>query len=380
MWCNLQEVGGIIMILKTLEFKEACQNILFAIDNKDVSLFNETLELVANGDTLNLNITNREYYVTVKFNLETSENFKASVNAKTFLSLISKITTETLELSTEGNKLKVKANGNYVMPLIFNGDEMLSLPTIDLGTVTNEMEISSDILLSILANNSKELLRGIPVRDVQKYYYVDELGAITFTSGACVTSFSLPNQIKMLLSDKVVKLFKLFKSDNTVKFEMGQLPISDTIVQTNVKFTTNKVSLIAKLSDSSLISSVPVEAIRGMANKSYPHTLVVDRGLLLQALNRIILFNDENKTYGNIEINNSIITIKDFNNNSTESVTTVGNTNQVEQYHLILDLKNLRLILDGCVDQYVTMCFGDNRAVVIKKQGVSDIIPEVRVN
>ena len=138
------------MILKTLEFKEACQNILFAIDNKDVSLFNETLELVANGDTLNLNITNREYYVTVKFNLETAENFKASVNAKTFLSLISKITTETLELSTEGNKLKVKANGNYVMPLIFNGDEMLSLPTIDLGTVTNEMEISSDILLSIL--------------------------------------------------------------------------------------------------------------------------------------------------------------------------------------------------------------------------------------
>ena len=368
------------MILKTQEFKEACQTILFAIDTKDVSLFNETLELVTSGNILNLNVTNREYFVTVKFILEQSEEFRASVNAKTFLALISKITTDTVELTLDGNILRIKANGNYALPLIFNDDKMLELPVINLGTTTNEMEINSDILLSILANNSKELLRGIAARPVQKCYYVDNLGAITFTSGACVNSFTLPKEIKLLLSDKVVKLFRLFKPDNLINFSMGQNPISENLIQTNIRFSTDKVVLTATLLESGLISSVPVEAIRNMAQKTYPHTLVLDRSLLLRLLNRIILFNDESKTYGNFEVNNNILTIKDFNSNSTESISAAGNSNLIDSYRFILDLKNLKLILDGSTDQYITMCFGDGRAVVIKKQSVTDIIPEIKAN
>ncbi len=367
------------MILKTLEFKEACQTILFAIDNKGVSLFDETLELVTQGNVLNLNVTNREYFVTVKFALESEETFRAAVNAKTFLSLISKITTDTVELTVDGNKLRVRANGNYVLPLIFNDTVMIELPTIELGTITNNMQINSDILLSILSNNSKELLRGIAARPVQKCYYVDNHGAITFTSGACVNSFSLPKEIKLLLSDKVVKLFKLFKPDSVIEFYLGQNPISDSIIQTNVRFNTDKVVITCTLNDSGLISSVPVDAIRGMAQKNYPNSLVLDRQLLLQRVNRIILFNDEFKTYGNFEVNNNILTIKDFNSNSTESISSVGN-GVTTNYKFILDLKNLKLILDGNTDQYITMCFGDNKAVVIKKQNVVDIIPEIKVN
>ena len=45
---------------------------------------------------------------------------------------------------------------------------------------------------------------------------------------------------------------------------------------------------------------------------------------------------------------------------------------------MILDLKNLKLILDGCDDEYVTLCFGDGKAVVIKKQSVADCLPELK--
>ena len=58
------------MILRSKEFIDACSYILAAIDNKNASLLTETLELSANGTVLNLNVTNKEYYVTVKFNLE----------------------------------------------------------------------------------------------------------------------------------------------------------------------------------------------------------------------------------------------------------------------------------------------------------------------
>ena len=364
------------MIVKTKEFKEACQTILYAIDNKEASLFTETLELVTDGSILNLNVTNRSYFATVKFTLEKSEKFKAPVNAKTFLSLISKITTDTIDLSVKGNTLKIKANGEYTLPMIYNNDEMLSLPKIDLGTITNEMDINSSILHSILFNNSKELQRGVPVKPAQNYYYVDQQGAITFTSGACVNSFTLEKPVKVLLSDKVVKLFKLFKTDNKVHFKMGQKAISNEATQTTVEFKTDKVILTAKLPDSGIITGVPVSGIRAMATKTFTYNLTIDRNELLQAINRIMIFNDESKTYGRIEIKDNTFTLRDYRVGSVESINT---TNKFKgEYNMILDLKNLKLILDGCDDEYVTLCFGDGKAVVIKKQSVADCLPELK--
>ena len=368
------------MVLNAKEFKEACQTILFAIDNKDVSLMTETLELVAENNTLNLNVTNREYYARTKFTLSAPENFKASVKAKTFLSLISKITTDTIELNVKKNSLEIKANGKYDLPLIYNNDKMMELPEIGLGTVTCTMDINSSVLLSIAINNSKELLRGGTAgrQPVQKDYYVDKQGAITFTSGACVNTFDLPQDIKILLSDKVVRLFKLFKSDNNVSFSMGQNPISNELVQTVVQFSTDKVIITAKLSDMGLISTVPVSAIRGMANKVYPYTMVLDKNQLLQTLNRIMIFT-EDKVYGNFTFKNSSLTIQDFNGGSEETVTASSESTNLSEYKMILDLKNFKLILDGCEDDYITICFGDNKAVVVKKQNICDIIPEIKV-
>lgn len=364
------------MIVKTKDFKEACQTILYAIDNKDVSLFTETLELVTNGNILNLNVTNRSYFATVKFILDKTEKFQAPVNAKTFLSLISKITTETIELLVKGNSLVVKANGEYTLPLIYNNDKLLTLPPIDMGTITNEMSINSNILLSILFHNSKELQRGVANKTVQNYYYIDQNGAITFTSGACVNTFTLEKPIKMLLTDKVVKLFKLFKSDNKVGFRMGQKAISDDSTITIVEFKTDKVTLTAKLGDSGLISGVPVTSIRGMANRTFTYNLTLDRNELLQAINRIMIFNDESKTYGKIEVKDNVFTLRNYRGGSVESINT---TNKFKgDYNMLLDLKNFKLILDGCDDEYINICFGDGKAVVIKKTNVSDLLPELK--
>ena len=146
------------MILQTKDFKEVCKTVLAAIDNKEASLFTETLELKAEGNNLDLNITNREYYLTAKFTLGSDEHFSAAVNASLFLNLISKLTTDTIEITKESNNIKVKANGLYKLPMIYNNDKMLELPKINIDNVTNTMSINSTILHSIANFNSKELL------------------------------------------------------------------------------------------------------------------------------------------------------------------------------------------------------------------------------
>jgi len=367
------------MKIETKEFRQASRLILQAIDTQEVSLFNETLELKASGNKLFLNITNRQYYVTVTFNLQNEENFHASVNASLFLKLIDKITTDTIEILIEGNSVKVVGNGTYKLPIIYNNDSMLELPIITLDNKTAEFEISTDILQSIVSNNSKELLRGIPNREAQKYYYIDEKGCITFVSGACVNYFELPQPIKMQLSSKVVKLFKLFKDTAYVKFSMFQDPISDNMIQTKVKFTNDKVVLIAKLPNSSLINDVPVDSIRNMCMKEFPYSLVLDKNQLSAVIDRLRLFTTE-KNYGYFDFSRDSLTISDFSRENKETVSISSDCPTLESYSVILNLDNFKLILDGCTEDYITICFGDGRSVLVKKPNiaVSELLPELK--
>lgn len=365
------------MILKTDEFSTACQSILSAIDTKNASLYTETMELVANGNELCMNVTNREYFTTVKFALDEPTTFKASINAELFLKLISKITSPTIELTLEGNAVKINANGVYKIPIIYTNESMFELPKIEIQNITNTMTIKSSILQSILQYNSKELQRGIAVKPVQKYYYVDELGCITFTSGACVNTFTLEKPLKVLLGEKIVKLFKLFKDVENVEFKLGEDTLSQGITQTKVKFTGGNVELTAILSDAGLVSEVPVQAVRGMTTKNYSNEVVVNRKTLLEALTRLMLFNDDKNNYGKLTFTSNAIEICDFGGENKELIPLVNSVENLS-YSAILNMDNLNLIINGCEDEEITICFGDSKAFVFKKQFISDIIPELR--
>lgn len=370
------------MILNTKEFKDVAKTVLYAIDSKSDGkqsvLFTETLELKAEGTNLDLNITNREYYVTAKFKLASPENLTAAVNAKVFLNLISKITSDKIEITKDGNSIKIKANGEYKLPMIFNNDTLLELPKIEIGNVTNSMVINSSILRSIAVNNSKELVRGTIVRPVQNYYYIDELGAITFTSGACDNRFTLEKPVKLLLDDKVVKLFKLFKDDSNVTFTLGQDALTEDIIQSKVSFATSDVIITALLKDTSLISTVPATAIRNMADKVYTYSVVLEKTSLLQAIQRLLLLNSDENGYGYLDFSNNKLIIFDYSRINKEELSLVNECEALSNYSMLIDLNYLQSILDGVDDEYVTINFGDQKAAVIKKVGVSDIIPELR--
>ena len=235
------------MIIKTKDFKEICSNILTATDSNEISTFTETLELIAKDKVLTLNVTNGEYYAQVTFDLDIDEELHASVNANLFLKLVSAITTENISLEVKDDYLEVKGNGVYKIPFIYEGSSMLELPKIIINNSTLNIKISGDILKSILDYNSKELLRGTISRPVQRMYYVDEKGCLTFTTGACVNSFTLEKPLRILFNNILVKLFTLFKHD-MVDFTLGYDSVDsgdDNIVQTKVQFKTPKITLTA---------------------------------------------------------------------------------------------------------------------------------------
>lgn len=366
------------MILATKQLKEVCSTALTALDadgkGSSVSKIKETLELKAEGRNLFLNITNREYYVSVKFPLDHDETFHSTVNANTFLKLIAELTSDTVELSGQSTYLSVKANGSYKIPYIFEGDELMTLPEISVTDPDIVMNVSGEILNSILLFNSKEIQKASVSQPVQKLYYIDEKGCITFTSGATVNNFTLEKPVKLLVNDKLVKLFKLFKKD-TVKFSLGHEAVSETMIQTRVSFETEQIKLTAITpSDDSLISRVPVERIRTLATKNHNNKAVVNKVSFLEALKRLALFNVNNII--SVEAGEKGIQLKSGEN--VEKLT-VENGSQLQDYTFLISLSNLQTVLETTTEQYVTVSFGDHTAVTVSKGSVVAIVPEARL-
>lgn len=375
------------MIFRIDVIQDACKTILAAVDSNELSAVTETLEMTTKDNFLYINVTNREYFAQVKVELGEACEFHATVNAMLFLKLISQLTTDTVELNTTDNFLIVKANGTYKLPLIFDGEKLLELPAINIENVTNEFSIDSNILKSILMYNSKELLKGSISRPVQKLYYVDNQGAITFTNGACVNSFTLEQPVKLLFNNRLVKLFKLFDSGN-VAFTVGFDAISDDIIQTKVRFESKNIVLTAILScDDALLTSVPVAAIRGRANNEYAYSVNLNKDLLLQTINRLLLFSSTGaskttlKPYSTFEFNKDSVVIYDVNKDNKETIS-YNNTLLTcdNPYVAILDLVELKITLENCTEQYINLNFGDHSAFVLSRGNVRNVIPECVLN
>lgn len=365
------------MIIKTEVFQDACKKILEAVDSSTTTIVSETLELEAHGNVLHLNVTNKEYYVTVSLNLLDEIDFRAVVSANLFLNLISKITTKEIELTINNNVLLIKGNGEYKIPLIFDGETLVKLPKIEIEEVTNEFVIDNSILQSILKYNTKEIQKSGAKLPVQKMFYIDEQGCITFTSGACVNSFSLEKPIKFLLNEKIVKLFKLFKSDN-VKFKMGFTAITDSIIQTKVQFKNDEIELTTIIqTNDNLMNSVPVTPIRRMAEEAHKYHAVVDKQLLLAAIDRLSLFakKDSIMQYSCLLFSEDKVTIYDARKENSEVITCVSG-NVDAQYECVLNTNDLKLTLSLCDDTHVSFNFGNHRSVVIDRPQVKNILPE----
>lgn len=371
------------MIILTEQLKDICNKILPAVDSTSLNTVTETLELVTKGKELFLNVTNKEYFVTVKLALEEEEDFRVTVNASLFLRLVSQITTEYIELTSTDTSLLVKGNGKYTLPLIFEEDRLMKLPDIEIPEVTKEFNINTSILKSILNYNSKELSRGVVTQAVQKLYYVDNKGSITFTTGACVNSFTLPEDVKLLFNNRLVKLFKLFTED-TVKFSLGHYTTADGSIQTRVRFVTSNIIISAILAnEDSLFNSIPVEGIRARANTNYPYSVSIDRNILAQAINRILLFNNTSDssafTYNVFEFNKDGITIMDIDKVNKETITYYTQDTETTNdfnYSAIFDLNDIKAVVDNYSQPFLKIGFGNEQAIVISEGSIKNVIPE----
>lgn len=355
------------MKLKTQDFQEACRVILGAIDSRTSLKVDDnehnSLELIASGKTLCLNASkHNEYYVSVTLDLESEEDFHATVDAKLFLKWVSKVTTKTMELTVKDKALVANSNGTFSFPLKYNNNDLVTLRKLEITNPTVNFNIDSAILSSILKYNSKELEATEAItRPIQTMYYIDEEGCITWTTAStCVNTFRLEQPIKVFLSDKVVRLFKLFKSGE-VNFTLGFEEVGARL-QTRVRFCTDNIDIISVADNSiSLMNSVPVDAIRNLVNKTYKYSVNIDTSDLISAIQMLMLFQTGIKNSDNTA---------EFKFDSEKITITKGVNSAIVMYDstpladdtdltIYLSLEKMKQVLENSEESKLTLNFGE---------------------
>jgi len=376
------------MILKTKNFQEAANKILLAVG---VDKAAANLELAAKDTALYLRVTNREWYTAIKFDLETPTEFRAVVDANLFLNLISGISTEEFELEIKDTVVVVKAGkSSYKLAMIYENDQLMKLPIIKLDPeqITVSMNISNDILMSILNVNSREVQKAkkVEVNELQRYYYIDETGCFTFTTGACINAFTLEKPIKLLLTDKVVKLFKLFGSDAFLSY--GHIVNADNSLQPIVVFQTEDVYVATRLlSDETCIQKVkaPCDAMKALAKEVYEHSLVLSATDLSAAISRLLMFHKNSSAKADlsfvpasVEFSNTELTISDLSGDNKEVITIENGSSTPGGYSMGVNLIDLKAVLDSCKNEHITMNCGNHKSIIICRANISNVIAETR--
>lgn len=377
------------MILKTKAFQEAVNKILLAVSLDKAST---NLELSAHDTSLYLKVTNREYFVAVKFELETSTEFKAVVDANLFLNLISGISTEEFELEVTDTIIKVKSGkSSYKIAMIFENETLMELPLISLAdeNVTISMNFPWDNLMSILNVNAKEIQKAkrIEVNELQRYYYIDETGCFTFTTGACINAFALDKPIKLLLTDKVVKLFKLFNSDAWLKY--GHTTNNDGTTQPIVIFQTEDVYLATRLlNDDTCVQKIkaPCDAMKALVKEVYDHNLVLSATDMSAAIARLLMFHKNSSAKADltfvpatISFNETELNIADASGDNIEVVTIANGSTTTGGYSMGVNLIDLKAVLDSCKNEHITFNCGNSKSIIISRGTISNVIAETRI-
>lgn len=370
------------MKLKTDQFKKLCATVLSAIDtgNKTQEITG-ILALESRDGYLYLNITNNEYYLSARFLPIEYEEIHASVKAALFLKLIADLDSEEIELKAFDTYISVNTKtGKYKVPYIFNNKELVKVTPIKIFNPMTTMAVDGDIWNSILLFNSKELVKTIWQKgELQKLFYIDQQGCITFTNGACVNNFMLPEPVRFLVGAKIVKLFRLFKG-NTTKFTIGYDPAANNLIQTKITIETDDIVLtaITALNESVLLAKAGEDYVRGLANKVSPYSAVIEVAAFKKAVDRLLLFipkEEQMKATAIFTCTADEISI--LGNGENTDIVKLEQGSMIDgEYKMKVGLFDLKLVLDSCAEQTITMNFGDRRMIVLTRQNIKNLLPE----
>lgn len=281
------------------------------------------------------------------------EDFSVVVGVDKLSKLVFKTTSPTITLDHRAQGLRVQGNGSYIieLPLDEIGNE-IEFPD-PVGVIDTETEFTevSTAILKLATGVCKNALAS-EVADVayMNYYFGDNVVA-TDTMKISAVKIDLLKD-KVLVTPEMANLFSVITSD-TVKYAR---------FDDNILFIADDAMIYGYAADG--VEDYAFDAISELVNQDFRYSCVVNRGELLEALERVGLFvgkYDDNEI--RLVFTEKGLQINSKRDNGAESLDYVEAT-KVEPFTCKIDIQMFyEQLKSNTASDKVTILFGEPNSI-----------------
>lgn len=353
------------MKVVTSRMKEAVNKAIKGAGFNNLIPITSMIGIKLSGGKLRFLTTDMTNTLCIIIDKVTGVDMDITVDADKFGKLISKITSEDVELLIVDDYLSVKANGTYKIPLISDEEGLISFPDIrsDLTTMEKWGDIKLSSIMQAYNINKSALAKTLENPALTGYY----CGDMVISTDANVITF---NNFKMfagdfpdmLISAQQMVLLTLFTEED----------IKVTTDQTTIVFATETQVIEGSLMEG--VEDFPANEVNSYLDEAFTSSCKVPKDLLLSVLDRLMLFiepYDKNGAY--FTFGRKGINIHSKKDASTETINYVE-SKDFAPFVCCVDIPMLKEQLQANPDDTVKICYGNENALKIESGKVTQVI------
>lgn len=347
------------MKIATSILKEAVAKSIKGVSNNSNLPLTSMIGIKLSGGKLKFLTTDMVNKLCIVVDNVAGDDVDITVSAETFSKLISKITSESVELNITPGVLEVKANGTYKIPIVSDENGDVSFPDVVVPAEIESKVVKLTSIMNVYNINKASLSSDIGTPLVG-YMCTDD--SVITTDGTILTSNKLQLIPNCLISPQTMCLLTL----NTVE------DIQYIHDDNRLYFFTDDV--IISSSELSGKDEYPVDDISEYFLTEFPSMCSVPKELLLSVIDRLCLFiSPYDKNCATFSFTRTGINISSKSGSSDEIIRYVKSDN-FNEFVCEVNIPELKDLVSAVPFDTVSIYYGDDNVIAIKDGNISQIL------
>ena len=325
--------------------------------NNKMQPMTSIMAIQAKDGKLTLTTTDMTNYLYITGEADKDEDFYITVNADKISKFIATLTTETVTFEVTDKYLEVKSNGDYKIELELDptDDKVVEFPQFEpCGKKIGKVALTD---IRTILNTLKSALSKDTVTPCYTNYFVGD--------SVIATDLNTVNMYGVKLFEKSKK--PLFIS--TELMDLIGLCTDDEIEVQNDDDTFDVISDNVQIHSTlfEYTSQYQTEDINGVIAFDYPSSCEINRNALLQTLDRIMLFIDDEFSDGiaNLKFDKEGVTVESTLSNGSETIFYV-NSDHKEDFECTISVPSFREQVKSFNTENLKICYGREESVKLE--------------
>ena len=344
------------MVLSTRMLQEMVAKAVKGCSNNKMLPMTSIMAIQLSDGKLTLITTDMTNYLYVSNDVGTDDKFYVTVRADIMAKFIASLTTENVTFEVTDKYLEVKGNGEYKIELeLDDGGKMVEFPTFEpCGKSIGKVSMAN---IHTILNTLKPALSKDTVTPCYTNYFVGD--------SVIATDLNTVNMLGVKLFEKSKK--PLFIS--TELMDLIGLCTEDTIEVQNKDDVFDVISDHVQIHSTlfEYTSQYQTDDINGVIEFDYDSSCSVNRNALLQTLDRIMLFIDDEFADGmaNLIFDKDGLTVESTLSNGSETINYVDSEHKAD-FECMIAVPSFREQVKSFNTDNLKICYGREESIKLE--------------